>query len=209
MRNCLPAVLLMPALGVAADVKPLELPAPQLDGGKPLMQALKARQSVREFRDCMLPLQVLSNLLWAAAGINRSDGRRTVPSGMNIQEVEVYVITADGLYRYDPKGHNLTALRSGNLRPLTGDQEYVATPPVHLVYVADFAKYTALFPAEDRLMYAGTDAGFISQNVYLFCASEGLATVVRGSMNRTVLAKAMGLRPEQRIILDQPVGYPK
>jgi SagB-type dehydrogenase family enzyme len=174
-----------------------------------LLQALKARQSVREFHDRMLPVQVLSNLLWAAAGINRPDGRRTVPSGMNIQEVEVYVITADGLYQYEAKGHKVTALVSGDLRSLTGQQEYVTTPPVHLVYVADFAKYSALFPAEDRLMYAGADAGFISQNVYLFCAAEGLATVVRGSVDRAALAKAMGLRPAQRIILDQPVGYPK
>lgn len=209
MRNCLPPVLLLPALGVAAEVKPLDLPAPQFEGGRPLMQALKARQSVREFRDRILPVQVLSNLLWAAAGINRPDGRRTVPSGMNIQEVEVYVITADGLYRYEAKGHKLTALLSGDLRALTGQQEYVTTPPVHLVYVADFAKYTALFPAEDRLMYAGADAGFMSQNVYLFCASEGLATVVRGSVDRGALAKAMRLRPEQQIILDQPVGYPQ
>jgi SagB-type dehydrogenase family enzyme len=153
--------------------------------------------------------QVLSNLLWAAAGINRPDGRRTAPSASNRQEIDIYVITADGLYLYEPKGHKLTGLLSGDQRALAGTQDYVKTAPVNLVYVADFAKYGAQTPDEARFTYSGADTGFVSQNVYLFCASEGLATVVRAGIDRVALGKAIGLRPEQHIILEQPVGYPK
>jgi SagB-type dehydrogenase family enzyme len=202
-------LLLLPALGAAADVKLMDLPAPQTEGGKPLMQALKLRQSAREFGNRMLAPQVLSNLLWAAAGINRPDGRRTAPTASNRQEIDIYVITADGLYLYEPKGHKLTGLISDDLRALAGTQDYVKTAPVNLVYVADFAKYTPQTTEENKLAYSGADTGYVSQNVYLFCASEGLATVVRAGIDRAALAKAMRLRPEQRIILQQPVGYPK
>jgi SagB-type dehydrogenase family enzyme len=207
MKLCL--IFLLAMLCPAADIKPVDLPAPQLDGGKPLMQALKARQSAREFRDQMPSPQVLSNLLWAAAGINRSDGRRTAPTASNRQEIDIYVILKDGLFLYEPKGHKLTAVLSDDLRALAGTQDYVKTAPINLVYVADFAKYGTQMSDENKLTYSGADTGFISQNVYLFCASEGLATVVRASVDRPALAKAMRLRPEQRIILEQPVGYAK
>ncbi len=201
--------LLVPVVCLAGDVKLLDFPAPQTTGGKPLMQVLKARQSTREFSSRTLPPQVLSNLLWAAAGINRPDGRRTAPSASNRQEIDIYVITADGLYLYEPKGHKLTGLVSGDLRDLAGTQDYVKTAPLTLVYVADLAKYSPQMADQDKFTYAGADTGFIGQNVYLFCASEGLVTVVRASIDRPVLSKAMHLRAEQRIILDQPVGYPK
>jgi SagB-type dehydrogenase family enzyme len=209
MRNCFLAVFMLPALGLAADVKPIDLPAPQTDGGKPLMQVLKTRRSAREFSDRMLSPQVLSNLLWAAAGINRPDGRRTAPTASNRQEIDIYVITADGPYLYEPKGHKLIGLHSDDLRALAGTQDFVKTAPVNLVYVADFAKYGEKMAEENKLTYSGADTGFVSQNVYLFCASESLATVVRAGIDRAALSKAMRLRPEQHIILQQPVGYPK
>ena len=209
MRNSFLSIFLLPALCLAADVKLIDLPVPQTDGGKPLMQILKSRQSAREFSGRTLPPQVLSNLLWAAAGISRPDGRRTAPTASNRQEIDTYVITADGLYLYEPKGHKLTGLLSDDLRALAGTQDYVKTAPINLVYVADFAKYGAQMAEENKLTYSGADTGFMSQNVYLFCASEGLATVVRASIDRAALSKAMRLRPDQRIILEQPVGYPK
>jgi SagB-type dehydrogenase family enzyme len=191
------------------ELKPLVLPPPQTDGGKPLMQALKDRHSTREFGSEKLSPQVLANLLWAAFGINRpGEGKRTAPSAMNWQEIDVYVATAEGLYAYDAKGNKLDPILAEDVRGATGVQPFVKDAPVDLVYVADFAK-TGKGSAEDRNFYTGADAGFIAQNVYLFCAWEGLAVVVRGSVDRPELAKLMKLRPDQKILLAQTVGYPK
>jgi nitroreductase len=185
------------------------LPAPQTGGGKPLMQALKDRHSTREFSPEKLPPQVLANLLWAAFGINRPDAnKRTAPSAMNWQEIDVYVATAGGLYVYDAKGNKLDAILAEDVRGATGVQPFVKDAPVDLVYVADLAK-TGTGSAEDKNFYTAADAGFIAQNVYLFCASEGLAVVVRGGVDRAALAKSLKLRPDQRILLAQTVGYPK
>ena len=189
--------------------KTKQLMSPQTDGGRPLMQALKARNSSRSFSSEKLPIQVLSNLLWAAFGINRTDsGKRTAPSAMNSQEIDIYVAAADGLYVYDAKAQLLRQVLSEDVRALTGRQLFVAEAPVNLIYVADYSRMTRA-SQEDRDLYSAADTGFISENVYLFCASEGLSTVVRGSIDRAALAKAMKLRPDQKIILAQTVGYPK
>jgi len=194
----------------AQELKPIQLPKPQMEGGKPLMQALKERKSSRAFSTEKLPPQVLGNLLWAAFGINRPEsGHRTAPSAMNRQEIDIYVATADGLYLYDAKGHTLQPILTNDVRAATGPQQsFVGEAPVNLVYVADYSR-TGRMPDEDKLSWSSADAGFIGQNVYLFCASEGLATVVRGSVPKADLAKTMKLRPEQKIILAQTVGYPK
>jgi SagB-type dehydrogenase family enzyme len=198
-----------PALAVAQQPKGIALPAPQTTGGMPLMQALKARHSTREFSPRKLPPQVLSNLLWAAFGVNRPEsGKRTAPSAMNWQEIDIYVATADGLYVYDAQGNKLDPVLAEDVRAATGTQSFVGEAPVNLVYVADLAKVSRA-SAEDRALYNGADTGVIVQNVYLVCASEGLGVVVRGSVNRTALAKTMKLRPGQKIILAQTVGYPK
>jgi SagB-type dehydrogenase family enzyme len=203
------ALLVWPSLLAAQGLKPLELPAPQTKGGKPLMQALEARHSTRSFKPDKLPLQILSNLLWAAFGVNRSDaGKRTAPSAMNWQEIDIYVATADGLYLYDAKANRLNPVLNEDVRAATGTQDFVKNAPVNLVYVADLAKTHDAGPDEQTL-YNGVDTGVIVQNVYLFCASEGLASVVRGSVDRTALAKVMKLRPNQRIIVAQTVGYPE
>jgi nitroreductase len=201
-------LLLAPALALAQELNPIQLPPPKTDGGKPLMDALKARQSARTFAPDRLPLPVLSNLLWATNGVNRADGRRTAPSARNWQEVDVYVVMADAAYVYDAKAHALKPVAAGDHRARTGTQEYVATAPVNLVYVADLAK-TGQSPSEERDLFTPADAGFIAQNAYLFCASEGLAVVVRGLIDRPALAKALNLRADQRIILAQTIGYPK
>ena len=191
-----------------ADFPDISLPAPRMEGGKPLMQALKERQTSRAFSAKQLPVQVLSDLLWAAAGINRPDSnKRTAPSAMNWQEVEVYVVMKEGAYLYDAKTNSLRAVVKGDLRKLTGTQEFVTSAPLNLVYVADTMKMKRASP-EDQTLYSGADTGFISQNVYLFCASEGLATVVRGSVDRKALAEALNLPEHKKIILAQTVGYP-
>ncbi len=202
-------VLFLGVAVVAQDLKPIELPKPDTTGGKPLMQVLKNRHSSREFSADTLSLSVLSNLLWAACGINRAEeGKRTAPSAVNWQEVDVYVATAQGLYRYEPKQHILQPILTQDIREKTGSQPFVKEVPVNLIYVADYAKITRASDTA-RDFYSAADAAFIAENVYLFCASEGLATVVRGSVDRTALAEVMKLRPEQRVILAQSIGYPK
>lgn len=193
----------------AEELKPIKLLAPQTEGGKPLMQALKERKSLREFSPRELSLQVTSDMLWAACGVNRQDsGKRTAPSAMNMQEIDIYVVKMEGVYLYDAKANMLTPILAEDIRALTGQQLFVKDAPVNLVYVADLSKMGGM-PSDTVDFYAATDTGFISENVYLFCASAGLATVVRGLVDKPALAKAMKLRPDQKIILAQTVGYLK
>lgn len=200
---------LIPCLATAEELKAISLIKPQMDTGRLLIHVLKDRKSSREFSNRKLPIRVLSNLLWAACGINRPDsGKRTAPSAKNWQEIDVYVATEKGLYVYDAQKHRLNPVLAGDIRALTGSQSLVKEAPVTLIYVADYARMgNAANDMKD--FYSAVDTGFISQNVYLYCASEGLATVARGGIDRENLAKAMKLRPEQRIILAQTVGYPK
>jgi len=209
VRSLFLVLLLCPTLSLGQKLQSRTLPAPQTDGGKPLMQALKDRHSTREFGSEKLSPQVLANLLWAAFGINRPDtGKRTAPSALNWQEIDVYVATAEGLYVYDAKGNKLDPILAEDVRGTTGVQAYVKEAPLDLVYVADLAK-TGKSSDQDKSFYTAADAGFIAQNVYLFCASEALAVVVRGGVDRVALAKLMKLRPDQKILLAQTVGYPR
>ena len=197
---------LLPGSLVAQDV--ILLLPPQTDGGMPLMKALKNRHTSREFAGKDLSAQQLSNLLWAACGINRTDEKkRTAPSAMNYQEIDVYVSTAKGLFLYNPEKHNLTIILKEDIRDKTGKQGFVKTAPVNLVFVADYTKM-AKSDEKTKEGYAMADAAFISENVYLFCASEGLATGVRAWIDTDVLGKAMKLKPNQHIILGQSVGFP-
>jgi nitroreductase len=208
MSKSLIALWLLPVgLITAQELKPVALPTPQTSGGKPLMQVLKERKSVRDFGPEPLSRQTISNLLWAAWGVNREDGRRTAPSASNRQEIDVYVVMAEGAYLYDAKANALQPVAPGDLRKFAGTQAYVAAAPLNLVYVAD----TSRLGGDDaaKLATANADTGFIAENVYLFCASEGLGTVVRGSLNRDDLGKALNLRAGQRITLAQSVGYAK
>jgi len=190
------------------ELKPVTLPSPQTDKGVPLMQALKERKSMREFSSRELPLQMLSDLLWAANGINRPASLgRTAPSAHDMQEIDIYVAKADGLYLYDAKANILQPVLKDDLRAMTGNQSFVKDAPINLVYVADTAKMVGMAPS-DMDFYMASDTGFVSENVYLFCASAGLATVVRGWIDKPRLAKAMKLRPDQRVVLAQTVGFP-
>ncbi len=185
----------------------IQLPDPKKDGGKPLMTALNDRMTARTFSAEKLPQQTLSNLLWAAFGINRPDGKRTAPSARNWQETEIYVATADGVYLWDAKKNTLETIVAKDIRPMTGTQDYVKDAPVVLIYVADYTKVNA--GDMDKQLLVGADVGLIAENVYLFCASEGLAVVVRAAIDRDPLAKELKLKPDQKIIMDQCVGYPK
>jgi SagB-type dehydrogenase family enzyme len=189
-------------------IEPVSLPEPEKDGGRPLMQALNDRRTMRSYSPEPLPEQVLSNLLWAAFGVNRSEsGKRTAPSAVNWQEIDIYVSLADGLFLYNAVDHALDPILMEDIREATGLQGFVKDAPVNLVFVADYSRMGGA-SEEDKDFYSAADTGFISQNVYLFCASEGLATVVRGYLDRSALHEKMGLRPDQKVVLAQTVGYP-
>jgi nitroreductase len=198
------AMLFCSLVGYAADS--IQLPSPQTEGGKALMQVLKDRKTTRTFSGEKLPAQTLSNLLWAAFGINRPDGRRTAPSAKNWQEIDIYIATADGLFLWDHQKNALNPVVTQDLRAMTGTQAYVKEAAVNLIYVADYSKVDG--GGYDKDILVGADTGLISENVYLYCASEGLATVVRASIDREKLAKELKLKPEQKIILAQSVGFP-
>jgi SagB-type dehydrogenase family enzyme len=198
------------SLTFAQDREIIRLPEPQTEIGKPLMQALKLRHSTREYSSKKLPFQEISNLLWAAWGINRIEsGRRTAPSMSNRQTIDIYVAFANGLYLYNAKENSLNKIIDKDIREMTGRQEFTKNAPVNLIYVADFTRMSDKMPDEQKTVLSSADTGYISQNVYLYCASEGLATVVYHSINKADLEKEMGLSPDQKVIMAQSVGYPK
>jgi nitroreductase len=201
---------LVATLSFAQENHPMKLPQPQFEKGMPLMQALHARKSTREFSPEKLPAQALSDLLWAAFGINRPEtGGRTAPSTHNWQDIDIYVTTADGLFLFDAKSHTLKMILVKDIRALTGTQDFVSSAPINLIYVSDFTRMDSDTSQEDKKIAAAIDTGFIGENVYLYCASTGLATVVRGSIDKEPLAKAMKLNSTQWIVAAQSVGYPK
>jgi nitroreductase len=206
------------ALGVMGKLRPqpargdsatsISLPPPETRGGLPLMEALARRHSSREFAPDALPLPLLSGLLWAAYGLNRTDGGRTAPSALNAQEIDLFVALPSGAYRYDAAAHELRLVAASDLRRVTGYQDFVDEAPMDLVYVADHARMR-LVPAGQRESFASVAAGAISQNVYLFAAGNGLATVIRAWIDRAAIADALGLTHDQQVLLSQTVGYPK
>ncbi len=202
--NILMGFYLTSSLVSAQDIS---LPAPQKTGGMPLMEALDSRKTIRAFSSTEIPLQVLSDLLWTAYGINRpSEGKRTVPSAYAIYNMKIYVSTADGLYLYQPSTHTLKMILDQDIRSQTGLQSEAGDAPVNLVYVANLAQLSFSGKA-DLFSYAHT--GFISQNVYLFCASAGLATFVRDYVDRETLHTTLQLGDDEEITLAQSIGYPE
>ncbi len=191
----------------AQVIEKLTLLPPDRTGGMLLFEALDNRRSDRSFSPRSLSPRDLSNMLWAAFGMNREDGRRTAPTARNWQQIDIYVIMADGWYIYEPDGHSLHKLGNEDLREHAGTQDFVPTAPVNLIFVSDHDRMSGASD-ENKVFHSATDVGFISQNVYLFCASEGLATVVRGLVDREKLKEVLDLRPSQHVILGQTVGYP-
>jgi nitroreductase len=172
------------------------------------MEALARRHSSRDFASTPLPLPLLSNLLWSAYGMNRAGGGRTAPSALNAQEIDVFVALPSGAYLYDAAAHQLNLVAASDLRRVTGYQDFVDEAPLDLVYVADHARM-GLVPVAQRESYASTAAGAIAQNVYLFAASNDLATVIRAWIDRAAIADALGLTHDQQVLLSQTVGYSK
>lgn len=182
------------------------LPAPQFPNFMPLMQALQERHSSRDFKLDELPVPFLSAILWAGFGVNRPDGKRTAPSALNVRDIDIFLVTGKGLFRYEAEQHSLHARLPGDLRPYSGTQGFPATVPLDLIYVSDYSRMAAT--DEERLQWSWAHSGFIAQNVYLACAALGLATVVRSSIDRQELGRRMELNQNQHITLAQSLGYP-
>ena len=200
------AAAALPSLALAGETR--SLPAPRKYVGRPLMQVLEARRSIREYSTRPLPAPVLSEVLWAAYGINRASGDRTAPYWRHIMVIDVYAAMADGVWLYDPKEHALRRHLAADLRAQTGLQDFVASAPLNLVYVVHGERMKDVSP-EDRRLYGSVDAAFAGQNVYLYCASEGLATVFRGAIDYAKLERAMQLGEGQFVAFAQTVGYPR
>jgi SagB-type dehydrogenase family enzyme len=184
----------------------IQLVPPQKTGGMPLMETLAKRSSARAFASRDLSDQQMSDLLWAAFGVNRPDGKRTAPSSRNNQETDIYVLLQQGVYIYNAEAHQLNRLMEEDIRELGGTQEFVKDAPVTLVLIADLTRI-AQGGTGDKLQTAYIDAGYISQNIYLYCTSEGLATGARGLVDRPALGDKLGLKETQAIIIAHSVGY--
>jgi hypothetical protein len=207
------AIILIAFSGPRVAAEPvadrIDLPSPQMEGGMPMMEALAARQSQRAFSDRALDEQTLSNLLWAAFGINRPDsGDHTAPSWRGSKETDIHVARPDGVWLYDPHDNSLTRTLDADIREHTGRQPFTDRAPVVLIYIAAMTRMPEA-PDADLRLYAHVDAAFVSQNVYLFAASEGLATVVLGNVEKPELADMLGLRDDQILTFTQPIGYPE
>lgn len=201
------ALAAAPPIAAAESPGLLELPPPRSEGGLPLTQALKLRRSTREFSDRAIPLQVLSDLLWSAFGVNRpASGDRTAPYWRHIMVIDIYAAMANGVWIYEPKSHKLIPHLKDDIRAQTGLQDFVAAAPLNLVYVAHGERMGDI-PIEERRLYASVDTGFIGQNVYLYCASEGLATVFRGAVDYPKLARTLRLPDQRFVTFAQTVGY--
>jgi SagB-type dehydrogenase family enzyme len=209
LASSLASVGIWPRRAFAQDQRVIELPEPVCTGGMPLMDALANRQTIREYSSRDISPQTLANLLWAAFGINRPEsGKRTAPSASNLQETDIYVIRKDGAYRWDPALNTLTLVAAGDHRAVTGGQDFVTEAPVNLVYVSDYTRMGDR-PQDVKEHYGSIDTGFIAQNVYLFCASEGLANVVRGGQNNEELERVLKLDSDRNVVLKHTIGYPK
>ena len=198
-----------PRRGSAQKLAGVALPKPQMQDGRPLMQALSDRKTTRNIGQEKLPPQMLSNLLWAAWGVNRTaNNGKTAPSAMNAQEISLYVFLEQGVYLFDEKAHSLKPVVGGDHRAKAGTQAGVAKAPLSLLYVADLDKYRGGLPVETKTAWSNAHAGFIGQNVYLFAASEGLASWFRAFVDGPAVAQLLKLGPGQKVLYGQTVGYP-
>lgn len=199
---------LRPAPAAGTSGATITLPPVDPRGGMPLLEALAARRSSRDFAPDPLPLPLLGELLWTAFGVNGPDGHRTAPSALNAQEVDVFAALPSGAYRYDAAAHQLVLVSATDVRRVTGYQDFVDDAPLDLVYVADHGRMR-MVPATSRGLYSAAAAGAICQNVYLCAAAHGLATVIRAWIDRDAIADALGLAHDHQVLFSQTVGYPK
>ena len=206
------AVLALASCAFAED-KVIQLPEPQREGGAPLLNCLAGRSSYRDFADSSFSLQELSNLLWAAGGVNRPDeGKLVYPTAMNVKDLIIYAVTAEGVYRFDPQTHSLTETASGDFRADTGKQPYVSGAAVCLVYVQDTNAWNSLKIKADKDGIIGCGfihAGSAAQNASLYIASQGWGGVVRTSFDQEKLSGILGLTEGQIVKLTQSIGFRK
>jgi SagB-type dehydrogenase family enzyme len=200
-------LLFMSSLSLFSQ-KNIQLPEPRKTGGMPLMETLSKRATCRTFQSKELTNTQLSNLLWSAFGVSRPDGKRTAPSAMNKQEADIYVLLKSGVYVYNAEKNMLEMVSGNDERVYAGKQDFVKDAPVQLIVVASLSKMGD-GTESDKLNLAFIDAGYISQNIYLFCTSEGLATGARAMIDKETLSTKLKLKPDQRIIIAHSVGYPK
>lgn len=192
----------------AQDLKVIKLNAPDKNRGTAVMKALSDRHSDREYAAQELSIQDLSDVLWAANGINRTNGKRTAPSALNKQDIDVYVVMKEGAYLYDAKAHELTPIAKGDHRAaIAGGQDYVKKAPACLVMVSDLSRFDKV--NDQTRMMAAMDAGIVSQNINLCCAGIGLSTVPRAYMDHAALKNILKLTDSQVPMMNNPVGYPK
>ncbi len=194
----------------AQELQPIQLNKPDKTRGVNIMKALELRASVREFAETPLALQELSDLVWAANGVNRPDkSGRTAPSSMNAQDVDLFVILPDGSYSYDFKSHRLEPVARGDFRALVAAQQpEMANAPLFLLLISDLSRFKGS-DENINMQKACMDAGTVSQNISLFCSGTGLVTVPRASMNQTELRKVLQLKDSQKLIMNHPVGHRK
>jgi nitroreductase len=190
-----------------SDRRAVRLPPPQQDGGMPLLNALRARRSTRDYSDRAITLEQLSTLLWAGFGVNRPNDGRTAPYWRHIMVIDLYVATSDGVWLYEPQSHSLWLHLHEDIRAQTGQQDFVGQAALDLIYVAHGERMTDVSPEDGRL-FASVDSAFIGQNVYLFCASEGLGSVFRGAVDYPMLEKRLMLPKGLYVTFAQTVGHP-
>lgn len=193
-------------LGTSIIAGEIALPKPNLKSGKPFMQCVAERRTERKFSTKPLSQQTIAEILFVADGVTRKDGRKTVPTARNKQNQSVYAVTADGIYLYNSKKHSLIPVMKGDYRKNCGLQPFHKKAPLILLFVADLSA-VGNTPA-DQALYAGNHSGSASQNVYLYAASENLATVVCGMLDRTALKKLLNLKKDQMVVFSQPIAYP-
>ena len=199
------AATLFSLVSMAAGLQEIVLPKPDLKGGKPLMQCFAERRTLRRFDTAKLPDQIVSDILFAADGVTREDGRKTVPTARNKQNQRVYVFTADGVYLYNCCKHTLVPVCAGDYRKICGTQPFHAKAPLVLVFVSDMSAVGNT--PELQALYAGNHSGSASQNVYLYAASKGMATVVCGMLDRKQIKEFLKLGKNDMVIFSQPIGY--
>lgn len=189
----------------------IKLLAPNTKSGDALMKCMQERKSFREFSDRSLSLKHLSEIMWVTNGLNRpAEHRRTVPSALALYPLDAYVILSNGIYLYNPETHELEAKLEGDYRELAGLQDFVQTAPLNIILIANYDKYTQgerKVPADKHLYLAALDAGHCTQNIYLYCASEGLKSVVRGGARDAELLEVLGLDENHQFILAHSIGY--
>ena len=194
----------------AQDLQTIKLKTPNKTGGTSVLEAFSKRQSVREYSDKQLSEQDLSNLIWATIGINRTEsGKRTAPTAMNKQEIDLYVFFPEGVYLYNAKEHSLVPVVKGDFYSLIAvKQDFVHKAPVILLLVADISKFDG-DNNEQKMLFGALDAGIASQNISIFCAGTNMATVPRAWMDNDAIKKALNLKDTQYPMLNHPVGHSK